>query len=263
MKKLMTICTVVIISLVASQDSMAATDFYAITNEIGYSGTIWNVTDSTGPWTTTTPRDGYLYTAVNVPGFSTDYNYLMSNWSEHSVSNTNNSFLQLAEAGNPSVTSASASWDATKTVFSMTVTGSNAPYATSNSRMWQPDTTNSVAWSVTFTDYTYSFTATFSQAAAIDTDGWLSNTVAPDTITGTFSGQFVPEVDYLKNPITDGDTYGFNIGFSKALFVPLDTLDAYGETTSVMNYFGVVPEPATMSLLGFGALTLLRRKRKV
>jgi hypothetical protein len=178
------------------------------------------------------------------------------------VSNTNNSFLQLAEAGNPSVTSASASWDATHTVFSMTVTGSNAPYETSNSRMWQPDTTNSVAWSVTFTDYTYSFTAIFSQAAAIDSDGWLSNTVAPDVITGTFTGQFVPTVDYLKNPITDGDTYGFEINFSKALFVSLDVVDAYDQPTSVMNYFGIVPEPATMSLLGLGALSLLRRKRK-
>jgi hypothetical protein len=253
MKRLMKIVAVLVVA--ACVQSAYAGAFYAITNEIGYQGTVWNVTDGTGPWSTTSPRDGYLYTAVGVPGFGADYNYLMSNWSEDSTSNTNNSFIQLAETGNPSVTSASASWDATNTVFSMTVTGANAPYPWS--RMWQPD--NGVAWGVTFTDYTYSFTANFSTAATIDADGWLSNTVAPDTITGTFTGHFVVTYDVAKNPITNGDTYGFEIGFSKTMFTPLDTLDAYGNPTAVMNYFGVVPEPMTLALLGLGGLMLRRR----
>jgi hypothetical protein len=88
----------------------------------------------------------------------------------------------------------------------------------------------------------------------------LSNTVAPDTIVGTFTGQFVVTADVDKNPITDGNTYGFDIDFSKAMFVPLDTLDAYGDPTSIYNDFGVVPEPATMALLALGGL-LIRRKK--
>jgi hypothetical protein len=153
MKKLITICAVVM--LMASIAS--ATGFYAITNELGYnaSGTIWNITDNTGPWTTSSPRNAVLYTADSLPagflyeGSSISYNYLLSNWDEHSPSNQNNSFFQLAEEGNPSVTSAVGGWDQTLKIFTCTISGQNAPYPWS--RFWQPD--NGVAWGVTLTEY--------------------------------------------------------------------------------------------------------------
>jgi hypothetical protein len=256
MKKLITICAVVMLMA----GLVNAAGFYAITNEIGYQGTITNETDGTGPWTTSTPRDGYLYAMVDYPGFvNPNYNYLMSNWSDHAVSNTNNSFLQIGEDGNPSVTSASGAWDSTLKVFTVAVSGADATYDSSYSRFWQPD--NGVAWGVTFIDYTYTFTATFAAAAALDTDGWISNTVAPDSITGSFTGHFVVTADVNKNPITDGDTYSFDIAFSKEMFVPLDTLNAYGDPTSTYSAFGAVPEPATMCLLTLGGL-LLRRNKK-
>ena len=252
-----TIATLLCVGALLSANGLAlANPFYAITNEIGYQGTIWNETDGTGPWTTSTPRDGYLYAMVDYPGFvNPNYNFLMSDWSSHHVSNQNDSFLQIGEDGNPSVTSASGGWDSSLTVFTTTVSGANATYDSSSSRFWQPD--NGVAWGVTFTDYTYTFTATFATPAALDSDGWLSNTVDPDTITGSFTGHFVVTDDIDKNPITNGDTYGFDIGFSKAMFVPLDTLDADGNPTVTMNYFGTVPEPGTMALLGMGGLGLL------
>jgi hypothetical protein len=255
MRRILTVSLLCVGAILVASSLALANPFYAITNEIGYQGTVWNETNSTGPWTTNTPRDGYLYAMVDYPGFvNPNYNYLMSNWSSHSVSNQNNSFLQLGEDGNSSVTSASGTWDPTFTVFTTTVTGANATYESSYSRFWQPD--NGVAWGVTFTDYTYTFTATFPTAAALDSDGWISNTSNPDTITGSFTGHFVVTADVNKNPITDGDTYGFEIGFSKAMFVPLDSLDAYGQPTSVMNSFGTVPEPGTLALLGMAGLGL-------
>ena len=82
MKKLIMICAIVMI--MAGMASAAG--FYAITNELGYQGTVWNETDTTGPWITSTPRDGYLYAMVDYPGFANpNYNYLMSNWSGHNV----------------------------------------------------------------------------------------------------------------------------------------------------------------------------------
>lgn len=247
--------------LIADALALGASGYYAITSEIGYQGTVWNVTDGTGPWTTTSPRDGYLYSMMNYAPFGQDYNYLLSNWSEHSVSNTNNSFLQLADNGE-SVIGASGGWDSTLKTFTATVTGADAPYPWS--RFWQPD--NGVAWGVTLTDYSYTFTATFPSEAAIDSDGWLSNTTDPDTITGSFTGHFVVTADVNKNPITNGDTYGFDIAFSKDLFVPLDTLDAYGTPTSVSNYFGAaVPEPASLivwSLLSIGGIGAAWRWRR-
>ena len=254
---------VLAMGVLMSPAMLSATGFYAITNEIGYRGTVWNETDATGSWTTSTPRDGYLYAMVNYPGVvNPNYNYLLSNWSGHGVSNQNDSFLQIGEDGNPSVISASGAWDSTLKVFTVTVNGANATYASSSSRFWQPD--NGVAWGVTFTDYSYTFTATFATAAAIDTDGWLSNTEAPGSITGSFTGHFVVTADIDKNPITNGDTYGFNIGFSKALFVPQDVLDSYGDPTVVMNYFGApVPEPLTMIGLfaAVGGIGAYMRKR--
>jgi hypothetical protein len=232
-----------------------ANAFYAITNDVGYQGTIWNETQNTGPWTTSTPRDGYLYAMVDYPGFvNPNYNYLMSNWQDHHLSNQNDSFLQIGEDGNPSVTSASGTWDPTLKVFTATVSGQDATYDSSYSRFWQPD--NGVAWGVTYTDYTYTFTATFSSEAAIDTDGWLSNTVDPDSIIGSFTGHCVVTDDVNKNPITNGDTYGFDISFSKDMFDPFDSLDAYGNPTAApYSAFGTVPEPGTLTLLGLAGLT--------
>jgi hypothetical protein len=63
--------------------------------------------------------------------------------------------------------------------------------------------------------------------------------------------------DVQKNPITNGDTYGFEINFSKATF----TTDGgtYGPITPY-GYFANVPEPATMCLLAFGGLMALRKR---
>lgn len=239
---------------------MAGSSFFASTNELGYQGTIWNITDSTGPWTTSTPRDGALYVVNDVPTYYSDYNQLLSSWWEHAPSNQNNSFVQMDDPGNAYVTSISGGWDSTLTIFTVSVSGQNNPYP--YSRFWQPD--NGVAWGVTLTDYSYNFVATFS-SAAIWSGGYLRNSVAPDTITGSFTGEFVVTYDVNKNPITNGDTYGFNILFDKAWFDPAIS-DLYGYGGGVVyNEFGVVPAPAAILLagLGTGLVGWLRRRNSL
>ena len=250
-------CAVLAVLAIVSV-AQADLGFYAITNTLGYQGTIWNETDGTGPWATVSPRAGYLYFMADYPASSHDYNYLMSNWYEHSTTNQNPSFFQMAETDNPSVTSATGGWDATRKVFTTTVTGSNAPYPWS--RFWQPD--NGVAWGVTILEYSYTFTATFSTAAAIDADGWLSNTVDPDTIVGSFTGRFLVTADVDKSPII-GDTYGFDLTLSKALFPGLDAKNADGGATSTMNYWGAaVPAPgaALLAMFGLGIVGWIKRR---
>lgn len=223
--------------------------FYADTNQLGYKGIIWNISDNTGPWQTSTPRNASIYTVVNSTQIDSDYNVLLSSWWEHQASNQNDSFLQLWDEGNSTVTSANGWWDASLKEFNITVTGQNAPYPWS--RFWQPD--NGVAWGVTFTQYSYAFKAVFNTSAVLDSYGYYVNSGDPDSITGSFSGQFVVTYDVNKVPITNGDTYGFRIDFNKDWFS--SDGGAYGIITPD-NSFGStsVPEPTTILLLGLGLI---------
>jgi hypothetical protein len=251
--------------ILAVAGTAQATGVVAATNYMGYKGTIWNITDGATPVPTATPRDGLLYFASGGPADG-GYNQLMSNLYQHQASSQADSFLQLIDSGNLSVTSASGSWDPSLTVFSLTVTGHNAPYPWS--RMWQPD--NQVAWGVTFTDYAYAFTATFADPATPEDDGFTSSGLAT-SIVGNFSGQFVVTDDADGHPITGvGDTYGFNIDFNSAWFDPdggtgiSDLGYEYGVITPYSAFSGpAVPEPISMAglMMGVGSLVGYVRRR--
>jgi len=234
-----------------------ATGFYAVTNELGYKGQVWNITKGTGSWDLVPvgeTRNANLY-AVSGIG-SQNYNIVLSSWWEHKPSNQNPGFLQLYDESNLTVTSMSGAWNESRTSFTVSVTGENAPYPWS--RFWQPDAGH--AWGVTFTDYQYSFTATYSTPAT-EGDGGFYSTDDPDSIVGTFIGEFVSTYDLQKNPITDGDNYGFAVQFDSSWFDP-DGGD-YGQITP-QSEFGTVPEPVTVlgvlgGLAGLGAYWKKRR----
>lgn len=254
MKKLI-VCFTVAAVVMASSSMALATAFYAVSNELGYQGTIWNITDGSGPWNTAVPRDATLFTTVNASQVWSDYNMLATNWSEHAQSNTSNSFFQIAEDGNASVTSANAYWSQDLLTFNMTLSGANLPYSTGYSRFWQPDKNS--GGSVRFIDYSYMLTATFLTPAVLDSYGFYVNS-SPNAIVGSFTGHFVAP---------DGDTYGFDIDLSKAMLAPLDPTNGYDGSAVVANSeFGAaaVPEPSTLLLLGGGltGLAIWRRKKR-
>ncbi len=266
MKSLQTCFKTLLVLMVMGGSAHASTSFFAATNELGYQGLVWNITDSTGPWLTSAPRNANIYVVNDAPSYYSNLNVLASNWNEHSPSNQNDSFMQLYENGSASVTSATGSWDVTNTVFTLDVSGENAPYDGVNewSRFWQPDTVGGVASGVTFTDYAYHLVATFSTPAAVSGD-FLMNTSDPISITGYFVGEFVVTHNELTNPITDGDTYGFNISLNQLWFNELDPLDAtYHLPTYVYNEFGtVIPAPGAILLgsIGAGLVGWLRKRR--
>jgi hypothetical protein len=223
---------------------------------------VQNTTQNTASVTfNSTPRDGVVWFAQNAPGVTPNGNAIQSNWYQHPQSNQNPGFFQINDGG--TVASATASWTQNGSLwdFTCTVTGADATVANSYSRLWQPDA--GMAWGGTFTDYTYTLTAT-GMSTAIGAGGWRYNTVDPTGITGSFDATFVSTQAVYGGPsdLTGRDTYVVHLDFNKNLWDGTNWSDTY-DGVNYGNYstFGAVPEPATMCLLGLGALSLIRRKK--
>jgi hypothetical protein len=276
MKRLIVVLSVWVLFASVSIAQAAIGNFIADSNQFGYTGTVQNITKGTGPWTFNDTTQGeyrdasvfYAKGATVASGYSpyNDWSQILTNWSQHSPSNQNPGFFQLADIYGVTVTSSSGGW--TQEVgglwdFTFTISGLNAPYPWS--RAWQPD--QNMAWGVTFDTYTYTMTAT-GMTTTVAADGWRYNTTNPTGITGSFDGTFTSTNDVNKNPITDGDTYQVNLVLDKTLWdsTGWSDTDVYGTYYGQYSTFGAaVPEPAALvvwSLLGTLAIMVgLRRRR--
>ena len=202
-------------------------DFAAISNQFGYQGSVKDVTSGSTS-TVPTPRDVYLYFTNNIPasiGTVGNNNIVESNWNQSPESNQNPGFFQISEGSTsiPSVTSASGVWtdeiaNPSLWDFTMTVSGSNATWPSSNARLWRPNVGDAPGG--TYSSYTYSVTATGMTTTIDPTSGWRYSTDNPTLITGSFDDTFLPTDQPTMPPYTPitGDTYSASLNFSDSDF---------------------------------------------
>lgn len=170
--------------------------------------------------------------------------------------NTNDSFVQLSD-DSQTRTSASGAWtDGSYTTFHLAVTGANADYTTSFSRLWDG---SSLAPQGEF--LTYDLDMTFTGLAGAVDGAYITSTGEPVGVSGHFKGIF-----WNNRPadLANNGFYAFDLAIDQS-FAPwaLNQNDPLNGPffTSVFSA-APVPEPATMAALGLGALAMLRKRRR-
>ena len=99
-------------------------------------------------------------------------------------------------------------------------------------------------------DGAYVYTFDLNTAADVKIKNGLDGSWGTALTTGTFGGA----IDYIENSIYSG-TYA-------AFFGPQIGMSGTSGTTFTVSQIQLVPEPATICMLGLGALSLIRRKHK-
>jgi hypothetical protein len=272
----------VLAGLVVACLTPAAHASFVITDDTSFSYT-GTVTDPTGVvtqipnyvfnGTTYTGRDASLWVTSNAPtsivGAGWENTMVLntawyatlapaSGYGWGNPNNTNTGFFQLYDEDSSSVTTVSGSWDSTKTVFTLSVTGSGAS-AEDYARLWDAPHTGGPASDTagTFSSYSMSLVATFANPATEEFPGWWSTYETPVSITGSMTGTFQNE---SPNTALNGP-YTYDLTFQGQNWASEQGASFTGSTYYAA---GAVPEPATwlMLIVGFGMIGCAMRARR-
>lgn len=271
-------------------------NFVASSDNWGYQGSMTkygSLTDlvthqNAGATSTFSRRDGSLYEIQNRPDFDTsapNANEFLTAWYYTTAANTNSlpkddpngdryysgfgnpnnntdSFVQLADLTGVTRSTAIGQWtDGTYTSFSLNVTGSLATYGNSLSRLWNGQPAGP-AEPTHGTFLSYALNVTFSGLTGVlGGDGYVTSTNEPTSVSGTFNAIF------QNMSTTDPSSNGFydvhlTLDQSQQVWALQQGNAALNGDFFTSTFSAApVPEPATLSALGLGALALVRRRR--
>lgn len=260
--------------------SAFAGDFAVSTDSFNYNGTITKYGSLADAMTGTNAlstgtlqnRDGSIYQGKNGGDYlgaaSANANDLTTAWfyttdPGHGAysgwgnpNNTYDSFMQLYDDGGAFTTSSDAFWSDSFTKLNVSISGKNAD-ATAYSRLWP--TANTGGDGGVFLDYSINYSVSGLAPTVDPSTGWLLDNTSRGSLFGSFKGIF--QNTSTSVPANNG-FYVFDVNL-------FDSGSTYGEANSGSlngaffspSYAAPVPEPATMSVLGLGALAMLRKRR--
>ena len=272
MKKLITLILLTTV-LISSANVFAGAAGAISTDRFGYTGIVNRYATLADAQAQINPidtveignRDLALYLVNDYASYDTNYNIIMGSWwysIEGSAGwgntrgNTGVGFMQLYDDDGSTDTSIDMSFDNYDgtywTEFDFSVTGGNTTVDDSGRFSVYDNTNDGGIWH----EYSLGLTAYGLEGQDVGS-GIIEALNHPTGVDGSFSGLF---------ELTENETSPANQGFY-TVNLTLDMtnwawdnqadLDPYEFSPS---YFATVPEPATMALLGLGALVLRKRK---